>query len=49
MGLLVGGLIGVIAVVVLQSDDFWVALLTAALGAIAGYWNERRKRDTKPD
>jgi hypothetical protein len=44
VGLLAGGLIGVLLVALSGSNSYWLALIPAFLGSVAGYWNESRKR-----
>lgn len=49
IGLLTGGLLGVLGVALFGSDDYWIALIVAALGGAVGYLTERRKIDHEID
>lgn len=49
IGLLTGGLLGVLGVTLVGSNDYWLALIVAAIGGLVGYLTERRKIDHEID
>lgn len=49
VGLLAGGIIGVLGVVLIGSDDYWLALIVAAVGGVIGYLTERRRIEDEID
>ena len=44
IGGIVGGIVGIIIAQFFEPPQFWAVLVAAAVGAVIGFWSERRKQ-----